>query len=154
MAGVNQVILIGNVGADPEIRYMPNGDAVANLRLATTERWKDKQTGEQREATEWHRVVFFGAVAGVIENYVRKGSQLYVSGKLRTRKWQDSSGQDRWTTEIRGQDMQMLGGRPDQGAGYADSSQGQSTRPPAQQPSEPQQQNWQDQDFPDDDIPF
>jgi len=147
MAGVNQVTLIGNVGADPEIRYRQNGDPVANLRVATSKRWKDQQ-GQQQEHTEWHRVVFFGAVAGVIESYVRKGSQLYIQGELRTRKWQDQSGQDRWSTEIVGRDMQMLGGRPDS-QGHTGSNQA----PPAQQ-SAPQQQDWQNQDFPDDDIPF
>lgn len=109
--GVNKVILIGNLGADPEVRYMPSGGAVANLRLATTESWKDKQTGERQEQTEWHQVVFFGKLAEIAGEYLKKGSKLYVEGRLRTRKWQDKSGTDRYTTEIVGGDMQMLDGR-------------------------------------------
>jgi len=109
--GVNKVILIGNLGADPEVRYMPSGGAVANLRLATTESWKDKQTGERQEQTEWHQVVFFGRLAEIAGEYLKKGSKVYVEGRLRTRKWQDKSGGDRYTTEIVGSDMQMLDGR-------------------------------------------
>ncbi len=111
MASVNKVILIGNLGADPENRFAPSGDAICNLRLATTEVWRDKNTGERREATEWHRVVFFGRLAEVAGQYLKKGSQVYVEGTLRTRKWQDQSGQDRYTTEIRGDEMKMLGRR-------------------------------------------
>ncbi len=110
MASVNKVILIGNLGRDPEVRYMPSGDAIATLSIATTETWKDKN-GEKQEATEWHRVVFFGRQAEICGQYLKKGSQVYVEGSLRTRKWQDKDGQDRYTTEIRGDRMQMLGGR-------------------------------------------
>ena len=117
MASVNKVILIGNLGRDPEVRYMPSGDAIANLSVATTETWKDKN-GEKQEATEWHRVVFFGKQAEICGQYLKKGSQIYVEGSLRTRKWQDKDGQDRYTTEIRGDRMQMLGGRA--GGGTAD----------------------------------
>ena len=111
MASLNKVILIGNLGKDPETRYAPSGDAICNLTLATTETWKDKTSGERREATEWHRVVFFGRVAEVAAQYLRKGSQVYVEGRLQTRKWQDKEGQDRYTTEIRGDEMKMLGRR-------------------------------------------
>ena len=111
MASVNKVILIGHLGADPEIRYLPSGEAVANLRLATTDVWKDKD-GNKQEATEWHRVSFFGRQAEICGQYLKKGSQIYVEGSIRTRKWQDKEGQDRYTTEIRGDRMQMLGGRP------------------------------------------
>ncbi|ENN9164421.1 single-stranded DNA-binding protein [Proteus mirabilis] len=115
--GVNKVILIGNLGQDPDIRYMPNGGAVANLTLATSESWRDKQTGEMKEKTEWHRVVIFGKLAEVAGEYLRKGSQIYIEGSLQTRKWQDQSGQDRYTTEVVvniGGSMQMLGGRSEQ----------------------------------------
>ena len=111
MASVNKVILIGNLGQDPEIRYMPSGDAVANLSIATTDKFKDK-SGEKQEVTEWHRVSFFGRLAEICGEYLKKGSQVYVEGSLRTRKWQDKEGQDRYTTEIRGDRMQMLGGQP------------------------------------------
>ncbi len=116
--GVNKVILVGNLGQDPEVRYMPNGGAVANLRLATSESWRDKQTGEMKEVTEWHSVVLYGKLAEVAGEYLRKGSQVYIEGQLRTRKWQDQSGQDRYSTEVVvnvGGTMQMLGGR--QGGG-------------------------------------
>jgi single-strand DNA-binding protein len=116
MASVNKVILVGNLGADPEMRYLPSGEAVANLRLATTDTWKDKD-GNKQEATEWHRVSFFGRQAEVCGQYLKKGSQIYVEGSIRTRKWQDKEGQDRYTTEVRGDRMQMLGGR--QGMGDA-----------------------------------
>ncbi len=111
MASVNKVILVGNLGADPETRYMPNGDAVANIRLATTESWKDKATGEKREMTEWHRVVFYRKLAEIVGQYLKKGSSVYVEGRIRTRKWQDKEGQERYTTEIEANEMQMLGGR-------------------------------------------
>ena len=114
--GVNKVILIGHLGADPETRAMPSGTTVANLRIATSESWKDRQTGEQQERTEWHRVVLFGRLAEVAAEYLRKGSQVYIEGSLRTRKWQDKQGNDRYSTEIVANDMQMLGGR---GAGAA-----------------------------------
>ncbi|OGV71760.1 MAG: single-stranded DNA-binding protein [Methylophilales bacterium RIFCSPHIGHO2_02_FULL_57_10] len=110
MASVNKVILIGNLGADPEMRYMPSGEAIANLRIATTDTWKDK-SGEKQERTEWHRVVFFGRQAEVCGEYLKKGSAIYVEGSLQTRKWQNKEGQDQYTTEIRGDRMQMLGGR-------------------------------------------
>ncbi|HCF6144436.1 TPA: single-stranded DNA-binding protein [Pseudomonas aeruginosa] len=148
MRGVNKVILVGNVGGDPETRYMPNGNAVTNITLATSESWKDKQTGQQQERTEWHRVVFFGKLAEIVGQHVKKGQQLYVEGSLRTRKWQAQDGQDRYTTEIivdmHGQ-MQMLGGKP--GNEHAAQS-----RPSPQQQSAPQQRSAQDE-F-DDDIPF
>lgn len=147
--GVNKVILIGNLGNDPEIRYMPNGGAVANLTLATSESWRDKQSGEMREKTEWHRVIIFGKLAEVAGEYLKKGSQVYIEGSLQTRKWQDQSGQDRYTTEVVvniGGSMQMLGGN---GGNQAGSQQ------PARQPQHPQQapQNEPPMDF-DDDIPF
>ncbi len=110
MASVNKVILIGNLGRDPEVRYLPSGDAVANLNVATTEKWKDKN-GEQQEQTEWHRVAFFGRQAEICGEYLRKGSQVYIEGRLQTRKWTDKDGNERYTTEIRGDRMQMLGGR-------------------------------------------
>lgn len=109
--GINKVILIGNLGKDPEVRYMPSGAAVANVTLATTENWKDRQSGENQERTEWHNVVFFNRLAEIAGEYLRKGSQVYVEGSLRTRKWQDKNGQDRYTTEIVASEMQMLGGR-------------------------------------------
>jgi single-strand DNA-binding protein len=114
--GVNKVILIGHLGADPETRAMPSGSSVANLRLATTESWRDKQSGEQQERTEWHRVALFGRLAEIASEYLRKGSQVYIEGSLRTRKWQDKQGNERYSTEIVASDMQMLGGR---GAGMA-----------------------------------
>ena len=116
--GVNKVIIIGNLGADPETRAMPSGTTVANLRVATSESWRDKQTGEQQERTEWHRVALFGRLAEVAAEYLRKGSQVYIEGSLRTRKWQDKQGNERYSTEIVGNDMQMLGGRGG-GAGAA-----------------------------------
>jgi single-strand DNA-binding protein len=143
--GINKVILVGNLGADPETRYTPSGSAVTKIRIATSESWKDRQTGERQERTEWHRVVFFGRLAEIAGEYLKKGSQVYVEGSLRTDKWQDQSGQDRYTTEIVANEMQMLGGRPGAGApasggesrGFG-SSESSSTREPAL----------------DDDIPF
>ncbi len=116
--GVNKVILIGHLGADPETRAMPSGSSVANLRIATTESWRDKQSGEQQERTEWHRVALFGRLAEIASEYLRKGSQVYIEGSLRTRKWQDKQGNERYSTEIVGNEMQMLGGRGG-GAGAA-----------------------------------
>ena len=113
MASVNRAILIGNLGADPELRHMPNGDAVCNIRLATTERWKDKASGEKREITEWHRVVFYRKLAEIAGQYLKKGSQVYLEGRIRTRKWTDKEGQERYTTEIEANEMQMIGGRQD-----------------------------------------
>ena len=109
--GINKVIIIGNLGADPETRAMPSGTTVANLRVATSESWRDKQSGEQQERTEWHRVALFGRLAEIAGEYLRKGSQVYIEGSLRTRKWQDKQGNDRYSTEIVGNDLQMLGGR-------------------------------------------
>ncbi len=120
--GVNKVILIGNLGADPETRAMPSGTTVANLRIATSESWRDKQSGEQQERTEWHRVALFGRLAEVAGEYLRKGSQVYIEGSLRTRKWQDKQGNDRYSTEIVGNDLQMLGGRG--GGGGSEASRG------------------------------
>lgn len=111
MAGINKVIIVGNLGNDPEMRTMPNGEAVANISVATSESWTDKNTGERREVTEWHRIVFYRRQAEVCGQYLRKGSQVYVEGRLKTRKWQDQNGQDRYTTEIQGDVLQMLGGR-------------------------------------------
>jgi single-strand DNA-binding protein len=115
--GVNKVILIGHLGADPETRAMPSGSSVANLRIATTESWRDKQSGEQQERTEWHRVALFGRLAEIASEYLKKGSQVYIEGSLRTRKWQDKQGNERYSTEIVGNEMQMLGGRGGAGAG-------------------------------------
>jgi single-strand DNA-binding protein len=109
--GVNKVILVGNLGKDPETRYMPSGSAVTNLTLATSESWKDKQSGEAQERTEWHKIAMFGRLAEIAAEYLRKGSQIYIEGKLRTRKWQDKEGKDRYTTEIVADEMQMLGGK-------------------------------------------
>jgi single-strand DNA-binding protein len=121
MASVNKVIIVGNLGRDPEVRYMPDGAALANASVATTFRWKDKQSGEQKEETEWHRVTFRGRLAEIAGEYLKKGSPVYVEGRLRTRKWQDQSGQDRYTTEIVADQMQLLGSRS--GAGAPDSPQ-------------------------------
>ncbi|MBE0474243.1 single-stranded DNA-binding protein [Rhodoferax sp.] len=126
MASVNKVILVGNLGRDPEVRTFPSGDRVANVTIATTDKWKDKQTNEMREATEWHRIVFNGRLAEIVEQYLRKGAQIYVEGSLRTRKWTDKDGIEKYTTEIRADQMQMLGsrqgmgepGRGDDGGGY------------------------------------
>ena len=117
MASVNKVIIVGNLGADPETRYLPSGEAVTNIRVATSDRWKDKASGEMKEATEWHRIAFFGRLAEVAGEYLKKGSQVYVEGQLRTRKWQDKEGQDRYSTEIRADVMQMLGRK--EGSGEA-----------------------------------
>jgi single-strand DNA-binding protein len=116
MASVNKVIIVGNLGADPETKYTPGGDAITNIRVATTDKWKDKASGEMKEATEWHRISFFGRLAEVAGEYLKKGSQIYVEGSLRTRKWQDKEGQDRYSTDIRGDVMQMLGSRQGGGA--------------------------------------
>jgi single-strand DNA-binding protein len=115
--GINKVILIGNLGADPETRAMPSGTTVANLRVATSESWRDKQTGEQQERTEWHRVALFGRLAEIAGEYLRKGSQVYIEGSLRTRKWQDKQGNERYSTEIVGNELQMLNGRSGAAAG-------------------------------------
>jgi len=168
--GVNKVIVVGNLGKDPEMRYMPSGGAVANLTIATSESWKDKNTGEQREETEWHRVVMFNRLGEIAGEYLKKGSKIYIEGRLKTRKWQDNNGQDRYTTEIVASEMQMLdsrgsgGGGGDfgggqQGGGYQKPNQNQGGTYP-QQGQQPQQQPQNQQpasngfdDF-DDDIPF
>lgn len=157
--GVNKVILIGHLGNDPEIRYMPAGGAVANLTLATSESWRDKQSGEMREKTEWHRVIIFGKLAEVAGEYLKKGSQVYIEGSLQTRRWQDQSGQDRYTTEVVvniGGSMQMLGGNGGNQAGSQKTQQNQGWGQP-QQPQQPKQQSPQYPEPPmdfDDDIPF
>lgn len=122
MAGINKVIIVGHLGNDPEMRSMPNGEAVANISVATSEAWMDKNTGERREVTEWHRIVFYRKLAEICGQYLKKGAQVYIEGRLRTRKWQDQNGQDRYTTEIQGDVMQMLGTRP-QSADGANNSQ-------------------------------
>ncbi|MGX6566056.1 single-stranded DNA-binding protein [Cupriavidus necator] len=168
MASVNKVILVGNLGADPETRYMPSGDAVTNIRIATTDRYKDKQSGEMKEATEWHRISFFGKLAEIAGQYLRKGSSVYIEGRIRTRKWQDQSGQDKYSTEIVAEQMQMLGGRAGNNDGDSDAGAERSaaqqrrgneqrSAPPAQhqpapqQPARPPSGGFADYD---DDIPF
>ena len=158
MASVNKVILVGNLGADPETRFMPNGDAVANVRLATTESWKDKATGEKREITEWHRVVFYRKLAEIVGQYLKKGSAVYVEGRIRTRKWQDKEGQERYTTEIEANEMQMLGGRSSGGSssgGEAEygGSMPSSPAPAASRGAAPAKKAPSFEDM-DDDIPF
>ena len=149
--GVNKVILVGNCGKDPETKYMPSGGAVTNISIATSESWKDKQSGETKERTEWHNIVFFNRLAEIVGEYVRKGSQIYVEGALRTRKWQDKSGQDRYTTEVVASEMQMLGSRQGGGDSYAPAqSSNQSNQ--QSQPSKPAAAVVED-GF-DDDIPF
>ena len=150
--GVNKVILVGNLGQDPEVRYMPNGSAVANISVATSESWKDKQTGQQQERTEWHKIVYYGKVAEIVGQYLKKGSKVYVEGSLRTKKWQDKqTGQDKYSTEIVGRELQMLDSKGD-----AQSSQGHQQQPQQQAPmsggSMAQNQGSQPSDF--DDIPF
>jgi single-strand DNA-binding protein len=157
--GINKVILVGNLGADPETRAMPSGSTVANLRIATSESWRDKQTGEQQERTEWHRVALFGRLAEVAAEYLKKGSQVYIEGSLRTRKWTDKQGQERYSTEIIGNDMQMLGGRagggggagPGGGASAGERSGGGA--PPAYAEESSGGGGSRGEDF-DDDIPF
>ncbi|WP_455234119.1 single-stranded DNA-binding protein [Thiogranum longum] len=142
--GVNKVILVGHLGKDPEVRYMPSGNAVCNVTLATSDSWKDKQTGEQKDRTEWHNLVFYSRLAEIAGEYLRKGSQVYVEGRLQTRKWQDKNGNDRYTTEIIVSDMQMLGGRGNSAGGSAEFG-GSSAAKPAPAPVA---------DEFDDDIPF
>ena len=148
--GVNKVILVGNLGNDPEVRYMPNGNAVANISLATSDSWKDKATGEQQERTEWHRVVFFNRLAEIVEQYVKKGSKLYVEGRLQTRSW-EQDGVKRYSTEIVASEMQMLDSR---GSAGADFGQSQAAPPPQQQPAAQQAAPAQNFDNFNDDIPF
>lgn len=158
MASVNRVIIVGNLGKDPETRYAPSGDAVTNIVVATTETWKDKASGEKREATEWHRVVFFGKLAEIAGQYLKKGSQVYLEGKLKTRKWQDKDGQDRYTTEINADEMKMLGSK-------GDGQQQEGQRPQQDKPKDPRFRNTINTPKPpqgpaggfsdmDDDIPF
>jgi single-strand DNA-binding protein len=152
--GINKVILIGNLGADPESRSMPSGMNVTNLRIATSESWKDKQTGEMQERTEWHSVAMFGRLAEVAAQYLRKGSQVYIEGRLRTRKWQDKEGRDRYTTEVVADDMQMLGGRgggSGAGAGAGGGAPERSER--RREPAEASAESFGDEPF-DDAIPF
>ncbi len=151
--GVNKVTLIGNLGADPEVRYTANGSAVANIRLATAESWRDKESGEQQERTEWHRVVFFSRLAEIVGEYLKKGSQVYIEGRLQTRKWQDRDGNDRYTTEIVANDMQMLGGRGGAPGGDSHDSGSNHGRPPAAAAGGADSSEPPMDDF-DDDIPF
>jgi len=154
--GVNKVILIGNLGAEPDVRFTPGGVAVANVRIATSESWRDKQSGELTDRTEWHRLVFFGRLAEVVKDYVHKGSKIYVEGRLQTRKWQGQDGQDRYTTEIVCNEMQMLDGRGEGGGGREPREQ-REQREPRSQDNRREQQSMPDMaDDPgfDDDIPF
>lgn len=157
--GVNKVILIGNLGKDPEVRYMPSGGAVVNITLATSDTWKDKTSGEAKERTEWHNVVFFNKLAEIVGQYLKKGSRMYVEGSLRTRKWQDKDGQDRYSTEIVAADMQMLDSRggssggDDYGSAPATRATPASRPAPARQ-SSPADAAPSDDHFEDDDIPF
>jgi single-strand DNA-binding protein len=156
MASVNKVIIVGNLGRDPEVRYTPNGDSITNVTIATTDTWKDKATGEKKEATEWHRVVFFGKLAEIAGQYLKKGRQVYVEGALRTRKWQDKEGQERYTTEIVANEMKMLGSRegmsdapPRESGGGAQAAGGGGGRPAAA--AQPAGSSFNDFE---DDIPF
>lgn len=149
--GVNKVILIGNLGGDPEVRYMPNGGAVTNATLATSESWKDKESGQQQERTEWHRVVFFNRLAEIAGEYLRKGSKVYIEGQLRTRKWQDNNGQDKYTTEIVASEMQMLDAQNSSGADRA--AQQQAAYQPNQPAPAPPQQQHQPQPPPQNSAP-
>jgi single-strand DNA-binding protein len=150
MASVNKVIIVGNLGRDPEVRYMPSGDAVTNIAVATTDRYKDKQSGEQKEITEWHRIVFFNRLAEVAGEYLKKGSAVYVEGRLATRKWTDKDGVERYTTEIKGDSMQMLGGRSSGGSSepYDAPAARPAAAPAAKKPAPAAMDDL------DDDIPF
>lgn len=155
--GINKVILIGNLGRDPETRYMPSGGAVTNFSMATSESWKDRNTGEQQERTEWHNVVFFNRLAEIAGEYLRKGSKIYVEGSLRTRKWQDKNGMDRYTTEIVGNEMQMLDSRSDSSGGYSRSnerSSGASSQSSSDSVGFGSDSSLDSDDSFDDDIPF
>ena len=162
MASVNKVILVGNLGRDPEVRSFPSGDRVANVTIATTDKWRDKATSEMREATEWHRIVFNGRLAEIVEQYLKKGAQIYVEGSLRTRKWTDKDGVEKYTTEIRADQMQMLGGRQgmggpsgeDEGGGGNYSRPAPASRPAAQAPKAAPAKASSGFDDMDDDIPF
>ena len=152
MASVTNLILVGNLGADPETKYLPSGDAVTNIRIATTDRWKDKASGEMKEATEWHRIAFFGRLAEIAGEYLKKGSQVYVEGRIRTRKWQDKEGQDRYSTEIVADSMQMLGSRAGSGEPRGESfSQKQAEPKPAAAAGAKKPGKFDDME---DDIPF
>ena len=150
--GINKVILVGNLGADPETRYMPSGGAVTNIRVATTDSWRDKESGEQQERTEWHSVALFGRLGEIAGEYLSKGRQVYIEGRLRTRKWQDRDGNDRYTTEIIANDMQMLGGRGD-GGGRAPARAVPEAAPAAAPAAAASTASSDSGDF-DDDIPF
>jgi single-strand DNA-binding protein len=158
MASVNKVILVGNLGQDPEVKYMPSGGAVTNISIATTDSWTDKSSGQKQERTEWHRVVFFNRLAEIVGEYLKKGSQVYIEGNLRTRKWQDQNGQDKYTTEIVAREMQMLGSRAGGSSDFQQNAPQQQSAP--QQGGAPQQQapaqSAPPQNFDnfDDDIPF
>ena len=159
MASVNKAILVGHLGKDPETRYAPSGDAICNITLATSEAWRDKTTGEKREATEWHKVAFFGKLAEIAGQYLRKGSQVYIEGSIRTRKWQDKDGQDRYTTEIRADLMKMLGGKQEGDSpsrGDAGGRNGERARPTPPQGGSNPSGNASGGGFGDfdDDIPF
>lgn len=147
--GINKAIIVGNIGQDPDIRYTANGAAVANISVATTEQWKDKNTGQKQEKTEWHRVVMFGKLGDIAGEYLRKGSQVYIEGKLQTRKWQDQNGQDRYSTEIVANEMQMLGGKQDNNA-----PRQQQQQAPQQQGGQQPQSGGNFDDFGGDEIPF
>lgn len=158
---LNKVTLIGNLGADPEVRFMPSGGSVATVRLATTRRWKDKQSGERKEDTEWHRVVFFNRLAEIAGEYLKKGSQIYVEGRIRTQKWQGQDGQDRYTTEIVAEEMHMLGGRSGGSAQFSADQSYNTNTPPSQSIASGGQKNQTPASSPmpdyedfDDDIPF
>jgi single-strand DNA-binding protein len=150
MASVNKVIIVGNLGRDPETRYMPSGDALTNIAVATTDKWKDKASGEQKESTEWHRVAFFGKLAEIAGQYLKKGSQVYIEGKLRTRKWTDKDGVEKYTTEIIADTMQMLGSRPQGGGDGSDYRRAREGNA-APAAASPAAGNFNDMD---DDIPF
>ena len=154
MASINKVILVGNLGADPETRFMPNGDGVTNIRLATTESWKDKASGEKREITEWHRVVFYRKLAEIAGQYLKKGSAVYIEGRIRTRKWTDKDGQEKYTTEIRGDAMQMLGSRQGMGAPAGGGGDSYGQPPVDYQPAPAQNRPKPAFDDLGDDIPF
>lgn len=152
MASVNKAILVGHLGKDPEVRYTASGEAICNLTVATSESWKDKATGEKKEQTEWHRVSFFGKLAEICGQYLKKGAQVYVEGSIRTRKWTDQNGQERYTTEIRGDDMKMLGSR--QGTGAPAGGGGYDSEPTDYQPAPPKNRPKPAFEEPGGDIPF
>ncbi|MBK1680754.1 single-stranded DNA-binding protein [Rhodocyclus tenuis] len=157
MASVNKVIIVGNLGKDPETRYLPNGDAVCNVTVATSESWKDKASGEKKEITEWHRIVFFRRLAEIAGQYLKKGSSVYIEGRIRTRKWQDKEGQERYTTEIEATEMQMLGGRQGMGGPSSGGDNEYGGSMPSAAPSAPRSapaKKAPSFDDMDDDIPF